>query len=103
MKTIPVYVTEDSHQEPEAGDQLLGMLGPEKGETKKIRFIDTEKLKGSARDLTEQLSQIFADLKAVGDFKLQEVTVSIEVSAEGSLILVGKAGISGGISLKFAP
>jgi hypothetical protein len=50
-----------------------------------------------------QLADVFADLKAVGDYKLAEVTISVEVSAEGNVILVGKAGVSGGISLKFEP
>ena len=60
-------------------------------------------MKDSVTALTSQLADVFADLKKVGEFNLSEVTVSVEVSAEGGLILIGKAGISGGISLKFTP
>lgn len=41
----------------------------------------------------------------VGKFKLSEITVSAEISAEGGLVLIGtgvKAGASGGITFKFA-
>ena len=60
-------------------------------------------LKNSVFSLTSQLSDAFADLKTVGEFNLSEVSVSVAVSAEGGLILIGKAGITGGISLKFKP
>ena len=103
MEKIPIYVSDRSLDPQDKEEATLGLLGSDDSGPKGLRLIDAEKLKTSAQSLTKQLSTVFADLEAVGDFKLREVTVTIEVSAEGSLILVGKAGITGGIALKFAP
>lgn len=104
MSKIPVLVAEPDVPREASREATLG--GTLAGGTKRgtvLREVEISKLKNSAKALTEQLAQVFADLKAVGDFKLAEVTVSVEVSAEGNVLLIGKAGISGGIELKFQP
>lgn len=112
--TIPVLVSESaSAKSPVKGAMSpvkKGTLGATRtlgstlgAEKSAVRNLDISNLKASVADLASQLSEVFRDLKAVGGFKLTEVTVSVEVSAEGSVFLVGKAGVSGGISLKFEP
>ena len=105
--TIPVLVSESAGEKPPVKKATLGAsraLGPTlSAEKSAVRNLDISKLKGSVADLASQLSEVFRDLKAVGGFKLTEVTLSVEVSAEGSVFLIGKAGVNGGISLKFEP
>lgn len=79
-----------------------GTLG-RSGLARRIEALDTTVLKESATSMVTELSSVFASLKEVGEFRLKEVTVSLSVNAEGGLVLVGKAGIEGGISLKFEP
>jgi len=51
------------------------------------------------------LDSLFQDLKAVGSFKLDQVEVSLEISAEGGVALIGtaKAGASEAVKLAFSP
>ncbi len=56
-------------------------------------------LAGVCNAFTEALQ----DIKKVGDFTLEEVTLGVEVSAEGGVSFIGsaKAGGKGAITLKF--
>ena len=104
MKTIDILVSdsnvlENPHQEPILGPGRR-QAKPENGSTVSV---NVEKLRDSLKELASQLNEVFGEIKAVGDFSLKEVALTAEVSAEGKLILVGKAGISGGITLKFSP
>jgi len=104
MTKIPVYVSESEDATNRASEPTLGVLRGDEPSTKGVlRHIDPALLKRSVAELTSQLDEVFRDLKAVGDFQLAEVSISVEVSAEGGLILLGKAGVSGGINLKFTP
>ena len=88
----------------EAGSSgTLGGTLSRPGLAGRVKALDTSVLKESASALVTELSSVFASLKEVGDFNLKEVTVSISVNAEGGLVLVGKAGVTGGISLTFEP
>ena len=55
--------------------------------------------------LTENLSTLLADLKAVGGFELAEVQVAVELTAEGGVNLIGNltAGAKGAMQLTFKP
>jgi hypothetical protein len=107
MAMIPVLVSENEGSAEGVQEGTLGTLRSHGrtlgGEKSVVRNLDVGRLKSSVNTLMAQLADVFADLKAVGDYKLAEVTISVEVSAEGNVILVGKAGVSGGISLKFEP
>lgn len=65
--------------------------------------VDTEVLTSSVRDMTETLSSTFNEARSVTGATLDEATVSLEISAEGGVSLIGsaKAGIKGAIELKF--
>lgn len=69
-----------------------------------IEKIDVSKLRQSITDLNRQISEFFGDIKDIGAFKLKEIEVSVEISAEGGIHLIGtmQAGARGAISLTFA-
>ncbi len=96
MATIPVVF--DAHDEPASG--TLGVLTPETG----AKQIDVDKLQQSLSALTGQISALFQDVRAVGDFKLKEVQVAVEISTEGGVALIAnaKAGAKGAITLTFS-
>lgn len=72
---------------------------------RRIAEIDADTLRQSLASLTGQLETLFQDIKSVGGFKLSQVQVSLEISAEGGFALIGtaKASASGAISLTFSP
>ncbi len=96
MSTISVVVEETD--EPQSG--TLGVLTP----GSRIKEIDTDKLRQSVSKLSEQISGIFADIKKVSEFQLKQVQLSVEISAEGGVALIGtaKAGVKGAITLTFS-
>ncbi len=96
MPTIPIVV----ESEPELESGTLGLRGP----SAKITHIDADRLRESLSDLTDQITGLFTDIKSVGDYKLKEVQVSLEISAEGGVALIGtaKAGAKGAVTLTFA-
>jgi hypothetical protein len=102
MKTIPIIIDapqDDATKKP-------GTLGPSRSVSKKqskVRQMDVSKLRQSLSDLSEGISEICSDIKKVGEFKLKQVEVLVEVTAEGGLALVGlaKVGTKGAINLTF--
>jgi hypothetical protein len=96
--TIPVVV------EPieKAAVQTLGLRDHLE---KFIADIDADTLRQSLTSLSTQLRTLFQDVKKVGDFKLSQIQVGIQISAEGGVALIGtaKAGASGTINLTFSP
>ena len=103
MATIPVLYSNSQTEIPTEEMEELTLGGGDRGTSPTVRDMPVETLKTSMSQLSSHLGQILSDVKKVGDFKLQEVTLTVEVSAEGKVILVGKTGIKGGITLKFAP
>ena len=68
-------------------------------------LVDVIKLKQSLRDASSKLTEAFEGLLQVGAFELQEVTLGMEIGAEGGVRFIGTATVSGNasITLKFAP
>ncbi len=95
--TIPVVVATDT-----SSPQTLG-LGSSVQE--RIEKIDAEVLRQSIGKLTGQLNSLFEDVQNVGNFELNSVQISLEISAEGGVALIGsaKAGAKGALSLTFSP
>ena len=96
MTTIPVVVEETT--DPQSG--TLGVLTP----GSRIKEINANKIRQSVSQLSEQISGIFADIKKVGDFQLKEVQLSVEITTEGGVAIIGvaKAGVKGAITLTFS-
>ncbi len=99
MELISVIVDE----EEAAPTRTLGATARGLGETK-VRQLDVDQLRASFGKLSGQVSAILQDVRQVGDFKLKEVELQVEISAEAGVNLVGnlKAGTRGAISLTFA-
>lgn len=96
MSKISVIVEEEGKSE--------GHLSGGKKESKVVaKKINAETLKESMSELSRQISEIMKDIKSVGDFKLQQVVLAVEISAEGGVSLIGtaKAGAKGAITLTF--
>jgi hypothetical protein len=69
-----------------------------------VSTASAEVIGDSLASLTNAISQSFHNIKAVGDYILDEVTVSAEISASGKIAILGTgAEVSGkgGIELKF--
>ncbi len=96
MNTLPVIIDD---AETDSGTLDGGILSP--GD--RIKNIDADKIRNSLTNLSDKISQILKDIKSVGDFKLKQVQLSVEISAEGGVALIGsaKAGAKGAITLTF--
>jgi len=98
MSTIPVRVAE-------ANAPAAGTLGVLPSGTL-IKQIDADKIRQSVTQIAGQIAGILQDVKQVGDFKLKEVQVSVEISANGEVSIVGVvsggAGVRGAMTLTFS-
>ena len=96
MSSIPILV--ESSNEPESG--TLGLLSG----GREIKEISVEKLKESVSNLSGQISEVFSNIKKVGDFNLKQVQLSVSINAQGSFTLIGSvsAGIKGAVTLTFS-
>lgn len=71
----------------------------------KVKELSTDKLSASLQNIHGSLNELFGSIKEVGEFELQEVKLTLDVTAEGGFALIGsaKAGMKGGITLTFKP
>ena len=96
MDTIPVVL--EKEDVPESG--TLGVFTPKAV----IQDVNVETLKKSLSSLSENISNIMTDIRSVGGFQLKQVQLSVEISAEGGVAIIGtaKAGAKGAIMLTFS-
>lgn len=87
---------EEKNKKPE------GTLGPGRTTKDVIKDIGEDKLRNSLTALSGELSELLGDIKQVGEFKLQQVEMGVEITAEGGFALIGKAGVKGAITLTFS-
>ena len=97
MSTIPI-LTEDV---PETRQREPTLGGGSREPAPTVHEVPTDKIKAALGTLTTGISTFLTDVRAVGDFKLKQVTVTVEINAEGKVFLVGKAGAKGGVTLTF--
>lgn len=66
--------------------------------------VPVDKLKQNLTHVCKGMASALQDVKDLGDFKLKEVTIQVEVTAEGGVDLVGtaKLGGKGAITLTFS-
>jgi hypothetical protein len=83
-------------------------LGPRQlsaGRGRAVEEIATETLKTNLARLGGELQDVVASVPAGGAFALTEVTVTVEIAADGGFNIVGLAkaevGLTGGIQLTF--
>jgi hypothetical protein len=68
-----------------------------------LKQIPIDTLKQNLGNITSSMLNVLEDIKQVGKFRLKEVTLHVEVSANGGISLIGTANLGGkgAISLKF--
>jgi hypothetical protein len=95
MTLIPVLIEEGAESQPDT----LGILS----RATRIKEVDSETIRASLASLSRHLSEVFNDIKQVGEFKLKEIKLHAEISAEGGVLLLGtlKGGMKGAIELTF--
>jgi len=97
MSTIRV-ITAPSSDTP--SDGTLGILDT----VPTAQDIDVQKLGQSLNDLSGKIGEMLGSIKQVGDFRLTEVTLAVEISSEGGVALIGsvKAAAKGAFTLTFS-
>lgn len=97
MATLPVWVAEIDEQ-----DQQTKALFDVNTDVV-LKHLDVDKLRSQMESVCGAVSQLFEDIKKVGQFRLQEITIQVEITAEGGVELIGtaKVGGKGAITLKF--
>lgn len=68
-----------------------------------LEHIPIEKLQANLSNVCMGLTRALSDIKEVGNFRLKEVSIQVEVTASGGVNLIGTAtlGGKGAITLKF--
>lgn len=96
MSSLPVLLAPANESVP----GTLGVLGrkPE------ITEIESSKLRNALGKLALEISGVLQDVKQVGEFKLKEVQVGVEITAEGGVAMIGSfsAGAKGAMTLTFS-
>jgi hypothetical protein len=104
MGTIRVRVEGEQETAPTrvARGEIKEIFG---GGGSRVVPFDTAELAASLKGLYAQLGEVFAGMREVAGFELQQVEIGLEISAEGGFNLIGsaKAGGKGAITLSFAP
>jgi hypothetical protein len=89
-RTLPMIVEVDAKG-------LRGAVG--------VADIPIDKLRNSLKSASSLLAEAFQDMRRVGEFNLSEISIELEVTAEGGVAFIGTAKVSGSgsITLKFSP
>jgi hypothetical protein len=97
MDTLPVWVADIVEQDGQTKSLF------EVDADVVLKHLDVNRLRDRMKTVCGSVSQLFADIQKVGQFRLQEVTIQVEITAEGGVELIGtaKVGGKGAITLKF--
>jgi hypothetical protein len=101
MLTIPIIVAAPGATEE--GD-TMGIFSRFSSDAAALQAVPTTTLRQNLLAVTESVAQVFEGIRQVGQFKLKEVVLQVEVSADGGVCLIGtaKIGGKGAITLTFA-
>ena len=102
-KTIPILVNTLTSDENSTSDEM-GLFGAKIASlASEITEVPTEILKENLSSLSKSLVESLDDIKEVGQFQLKEVTLQVEISANGGVNLIGAANLGGksAMTLKF--
>jgi hypothetical protein len=97
METIPFLVSL-----PDEDQQVKGIFSTETDIV--VRDLPTERLRENLNKVCEGVASMVSDVKKIGSFQLKQVTIQVEVTAEGGIELIGtaKLGGKGAITLTFS-
>ncbi len=84
-------------------DTSKPVFGSPAAAVNRVAQVPVEALRASLRAVSASFLESLADVAEVGRYRLKEVTVKVEVNAEGGINLIGSASASasGAIELKF--
>lgn len=102
MESVPFLVVLPTKNDK---NDEMGILGIIKSDADiGMKQIPVDVLKNNLATIAESMLNVLEDVKRIGQYKLKEVTMNIEVSANGGVSIIGTANIGGkgAISLKFA-
>lgn len=97
MESIPFLVSL-----PDEDDQVKGIFSPDADIA--VRELPTERLRENLTRVCEEVASMVKDVKKIGSFQLKQLTIQVEVTAEGGIELIGtaKLGGKGAITLTFS-
>ena len=97
MDTIPFVV---NVSESATGEKGIFMADNEFG----VRSLPIDRLKENLKKVCHDVTDMLEEVKSMGTFKLKEVVLEVEISAEGGVALIGTAqlGGKGAIKITFA-
>ena len=98
MDEVPIWVTEV----PAGEESVKGMFTAEPEAV--LRRLPAERLRDSLSAICGAVVGFLGDVKRVGSYRLKEIEIHVEVTAEGGVNLIGttKLGGTGAIKLTFA-
>lgn len=98
METILFLVSQPKEEDD---DDVKGIFSTDREII--VRDIPVEKLRSNLNAVCQSVTNALQDIKKVGDFKLKEIQLQVEVTAEGGVELIGtaKLGGKGAITLTF--
>jgi hypothetical protein len=99
MDTIP-FIVKLSTEDEKSGQ--MGLFQPDS--LIGLQQIPVDVLKKNLRSISDEMVKVLDEIKQVGQFKLREVTMQVEISASGGISVIGTASVGGkgAITLKFA-
>jgi hypothetical protein len=102
MSNIPFLVSTPDQTSDEEVKGIFASKGSK--DLVVLKDIPTDKLRENLSSVCQGLAEALQDIKAVGNFTLKEVTIQVEVTAEGGVELIGtaKLGGKGAITLTFS-
>ena len=97
MGTIPFLVSL-----PTEDEQVKGIFSTDTDIA--VRDLPTERLRENLNKVCHEVASLISDVNKVGSFQLKQVTIQVEVTAEGGIELIGtaKLGGKGAITLTFS-
>jgi len=97
METIPFLVSL-----PDEDEQVKGIFSSDSDIV--VRDLPTERLRENLNKVCQGVASMVNDVKQVGNFQLKQITIQVEVTAEGGVELIGtaKLGGKGAITLTFS-
>jgi hypothetical protein len=102
MSDLPFLV---SLPEQDAAEEVKGLFSSKGSQgVIALRSIPADRLRENLGSVCQSLAGVLKDIKVVGDFRLKEVTIQVEVTAEGGVEFIGtsKIGGKGAITLTFS-
>jgi hypothetical protein len=88
METIPILVTAQDDD-----SEVKGLFSLDADVV--LRDVPLEKLKENMLKVCNQVTATVGHIQQIGQFKLKEVSIQVEISAEGGVELIGTAKLAG--------